>query len=48
MSEFLHVGVSTLEWAVYCVVGEIKKEWLILLSLDEIDGFTGKGIREIG
>ena len=47
MSVLLHVGVSSLEWAVHRIVGKEEKERLVVVTIDEVDRLAGKSVGEI-
>ena len=47
MHELFHVGIRTLKRAMHCVVGEIQEEWFVVVTVNEVDGFTGQRIGQV-
>ena len=47
VGEFLHVGIGALQRAVHRIVGELEKEGLVVVAIDEIDRFAREGIGEV-
>ena len=44
---FFHVGIGPLQRAMDRVVGEVEKEGLIVMAIDEVDGFAGERVGEV-
>ena len=45
--ELFHVLIRSLQWTVHGVVGDVQKEWMRLVSIDEIDRLAGERIGEV-
>ena len=47
VSKLLHVRVRTLQWTVNCVVGEIEKERLVVVTVDKVDCLASQCIGQV-
>ena len=47
VDKLLHVNIGSLKGAVHRIVGEVEKEGLVVVAIDEVDGFTGQGIGQV-
>ena len=48
MFESLHIRLSALEGTVDGIVGDIEKERIVSVSLNEVDGFSRESVCKIG
>ena len=45
--ELFHVGISALKRAVDRVVGEVEKEWFVVVAIDEVGGFASECVGQV-